>query len=214
MFDNNKTVVSNIVGLTDTLVKPEIAKASGKDANYNYQIEPTTKSFKAEELTDISHKLKACKKIFEFVKIDTRKSINKAKNLRNNALRKVYQAEEILEGAKEDWKTKVITANKKIKEFKSNSENTYLRNQAKQAIHHANQAKENIINKKSELTKRKLQLQKCEENLKFVKLVQRSRIQFAEIAYMRVEMEQQKTIQSTDNHTLGWGIAGKTHYRR
>ena len=213
MFDETENVVSEMVASSGELMTSGTTKESDS-LNSNDEIKTSGKSSRAEQLTDLSHKLKSAKKIFDFVKIDTIKSINKARNLRKNALKKANQAEEILRVAKEDWETKVITATKKINEFKSNPGNLHLKKQANQAIENVNQAKENFKQKKNELTKKRNYLQKCEENLEFTKLVQKRRIKWAEIAYMRFEMEQQKTIQSTDDSTLGWGVAGKTHYKR
>lgn len=214
MLNNNNKFASSIVTLTDNPPTSETAKSTYNLAKSNQQIEATRKSLETQQLKDITRKLKAAKKIFDFVKSDTKTSINKAKIIRNNALKRVYQAEEVLQGAKEDWKTKVITANKKIQEFKSNPQKRYLREQVNKAIYNVKQAKENIQNKQVEVTKKRMQLKQLEHNLRLVKKIQESRIKFAELAYMQVEIEQQKAIQSTENPTLGWGISGKVHYKR
>ncbi|MEO1376345.1 MAG: hypothetical protein AAFW70_18975, partial [Cyanobacteria bacterium J06635_10] len=147
----------------------------------------------------VLNKVKATKKVLEFVKADAQKAINKAKNIRNNAQRKVNQAEEIAEAAKEDWQTKVITAIKKVKNLETKPDNTYLKTQADQAIEDVENAKENFETKNSEAAKKRLLLQQYEENLEAVIQEQSIKLENAEMAYKQAQIDQQKAIQSANN---------------
>ncbi|MGD1912779.1 MAG: hypothetical protein ACFB2X_18605 [Rivularia sp. (in: cyanobacteria)] len=187
MSDQNKKVVSDIVTLTGTFVKPETAQATGIPSNYS--IETTRKLSATQQLLNASNKIKATKKVFDFVKGDTKKAINKAKNIRNDALKKFNQAEEILKGAKEDWEIKVIIAAKKFKEVESKPEKKYLRKQTEQAIQDVEKAKKNFENKRYEANKKRIQLQECQEKLEAIIRVQKSRMKAAKMACKRAQME-------------------------
>lgn len=195
MFDNNKQVASSIISLTGQFITSETVKTTWNRSNPNYSIKTARNSSVVQEETNISKKIKSTKRIFDFVKGDTKKAINKAKNIRNDTLKKVNQAEEILEAAKEDLETKVIIAAKKFKQLESAPEKKYLRKQTEQAIQDAEKAKKNFDNKKSEVTKKRLQLQQYEEKLEAVTQMQKTRIKVAKMACKRAQMEQEKTIQ-------------------
>lgn len=194
MLDNKQKVVSNIVALSGTFVTPQTAQAALNRSNVNFLVKTTQKSAAAKQAADAFNKVKATKKVLDFVKRDVQKAINKAKNIRNDALRKVNQAEEIAEGAKEDWKIKVIIVAKKNQELESKPEKRYLIQQVEQAKQDADKARENFENKKSEVAKKRFHLQECEENIVAVIQMQNSRIQTAEMACKLAQMEQQKAI--------------------
>ncbi|MEO1375150.1 MAG: hypothetical protein AAFW70_12680 [Cyanobacteria bacterium J06635_10] len=187
MSDQNKKVVSDIVTLTATLVNPETAQATGIPSNSSH--ETTRKLSATQQLLDASNKIKATKKVFDFVKGDTIKAINKARNIRNDALKKAYQAEEVLKGAKEDWETKVIIAAKKFKETESKPEKKYLIKQTEKAIQDVEKAKENFKNKRCEANKKRIQLQQCEENLAAIIRIQKGRMKAAKMACKRAQMD-------------------------
>ena len=136
MADKNKKVVSDIAALTGGVVAPETVQATW-NRSYSSTLIETIRNSSADEAEDILTKAKTTKKAFERVQKDAKKAINKAKTIRNEALKKVNQAKEIVEGAKEDWVTKVITANKKVKEIENQPEKKYLLRQVKQAKQHA-----------------------------------------------------------------------------
>lgn len=205
MFDNNKKVVSNIVALSGGLVAPETAQATWNRSNTTSLIKTNLKSSAAEEAEKALNKVRATKKTFDHVKREASKAINKATNIRNNALKKVNQADEIAEAAKEDWETKVITAVKKLKNLESNTENKYLIKQAKQAQNNANKAKENFEAKKSEATEKRWQLQKYQERLAAIIQEQNNQIEVAELAYKQAQIEQQQAILRADNSHPAYG---------
>jgi hypothetical protein len=194
MFDNKKTVVSGIVALSGTFVTPDTAQASLNRSKLNLLIKTTQNSAAAKQAADSLNKVKATKKVLDFVKKDAEKAINKAKNLRNDALKKVNQAEEIAEAAKEDWNIKLVIAVKKLKQIESNPEKKYFIKQVFKAKEDAEQAKVNFENKKSEVEKKRLHLQECEENLSAVIEMQNNRIQSAELACKIAQAQQQKAI--------------------
>lgn len=158
MSNQDKTVTSNVATLDDALVTP------------------------TQQAADVLKRVKAAKRIFAFVKIDVERAINKAKNFRNDASTKLYQAEDIAEAAKEDWKIKVIIASKKLRELQSNPEKKYLIKQLQQAKENAKQAKVNFENKKAEVAKKRLHLEQCQENLETAIKMQESRIKAAKTA--------------------------------
>lgn len=194
MYSNKKQVVSNIVALGGAFVTPQTAQAALNSSNLNVLVKTTRKSAAAQQAADVLNKVKATKKVLDFVKRDAQKAINKAKNIRNDALRKLNQAEEIAEGAKEDWNIKVIIAAKKSQELESKPEKRYLIKQVEQAKQDVEEARENFENKKSEVAKKRLYLQKCQGNLQTVIQMQNSRIQTAEMACKTAQIEQQKAI--------------------
>ncbi|MEM9924609.1 MAG: hypothetical protein AAF915_12800 [Cyanobacteria bacterium P01_D01_bin.50] len=187
MSDQNKKAVSDIITLTGAFVKPETAQAT--EIPSNSSIETTPKLSTTQQLLDASNKIKATKKVFDFVKGDTKKAINKARNIRNDALKKAYQAEEILKGAKEDWETKVIIAAKKFKEVESKPEKKYLIKQTEQAIIDVEKAKENFENKRYEANQKKINFQQSQEKLEVIIRIQKSRIKAAKMACKRAQME-------------------------
>lgn len=194
MFDNQKTVVSGIVALSGTFITPETAQAGLNRSNLNFLVK-TTRNFAAtQQAADSLNKVKATKKVLDFVNRDAEKAINKAKNLRNGALKKVNQAEEVAEAAKEDWNIKLVIAVKKLKQIESNPEKKYFIKQVFQAKEDAEKAKENFEIKKSELEKKRLHFQECEESLQAVIEKQNNRIQRAELACKIAQVEQQKAI--------------------
>lgn len=187
MLDQNKKVVSDFAPLNGAFVASQTAQATGNPSNSSTKTTPKLSA--TQRLLDASNKVKATKKVFDFVKGDTIKAINKAKNIRNDALKKVDYAEEIVKAAKEDWETKVITAAKKLKEVESKPEKKYLLKQIKKAIQDVENAKKNFENKKYEATQKRLQLQQCEENLETIIRVQKSRMKAAKISCKRALME-------------------------
>ncbi len=194
MFDNKNKAVSGIVALSGTFVTPGTAQASLNRSNLSFLAKSIQKSAAARQTTDILNKVKASKRVLDFVKKDAERKINKARNIRNNALRKVNQAEEIAEGAKEDWSLKVIIAVKKLQEFESKPEKKYLLKQVQQAKQDAEQAKENFDNKISEVTQKNLLFQQCEADLDAVIKMQNNRIHVAEMACKIAQIQQQKAI--------------------
>lgn len=194
MFDNKKTVVSGIVALSGTFVTPDTAQASLNRSKLNLLIKTTQNSTAAKQAADSLNKVKASKNNLDVVKVDVVKAINKAKNIRNDALKKVNQAEELAEAAKEDWNTKLIIAVKKLQQIEKNIEKKYLIKQVLQAKEYAEKAKENFEVKKIEVAKKRLYLQECEDNLETAIEMQNNRIQAAEMAYKIAQLEQQKAI--------------------
>ncbi|MGD1911006.1 MAG: hypothetical protein ACFB2X_09175 [Rivularia sp. (in: cyanobacteria)] len=200
MFDNNKKVVSDVVALTGALMTPETAQATWNRANSNHVVQEANRKLSiAQQAATVSNKVKVTKNAFDNVKRQARKAINKATNMRNDLLKKVNQAEEIAEAAKEDWQTKVITAIKKVKNIEPKAENIHIRTQADQAIEDVENAKENFENKKSEAAKKRLQLEQYEEKLEAVIQEQNSKIEAAEMAYKQAQIDQQKAIQTANN---------------
>lgn len=204
MFDNNKKVVSGIVALTGTLVTPETAQATWNRSDLRCLIKTNRKSSGEEETANALNKVKSTKKAFDNVKTEAEKAINKAKNIKHDALIKVNQAEEILKATKEDWETKVITATKKIQELESNPEKIYLTKQVHQAKQNADKARENFENKKSQAAKKRLQFQQCQQKLEAISQEENNKIEAAEIAYKQAQIEQQKVIQRANNSSFGW----------
>ncbi len=194
MFDNKKTVVSGIVALSGTFVTPDTAQASLNRSKLNLLIKTTQSSTAAKKAADSLNKVKASKNNLDVVKVDVVKAINKAKNIKNDALKKVNQAEELAEAAKEDWNTKLIIAVKKLQQIENNIEKKYLIKQVLQAKEYAEKAKENFEVKKIEVAKKRLYLQECEDNLETAIEIQNNRIQAAEMAYKIAQLEQQKAI--------------------
>ncbi|MBV6624589.1 MAG: hypothetical protein KI793_16910 [Rivularia sp. (in: Bacteria)] len=201
MLNNKKQVVSGIVALSGTFVTPETAQASLNRSNLNFLVKTTQKSAAARQASDALNKVKATKKVFDFVQKDVEKAINKAKNMRNDALKKVYQAEEIAKGAKEDWEITVIIAKKKISEAQQNPEKKYLLKQVKQAKKDADKALENFENKQSIVEQKKLQLQHSQENLVATIKMQDNRLQAAKMACKIAQIEQQKAILYATSYT-------------
>ncbi|MEO1185985.1 MAG: hypothetical protein AAFX46_15470, partial [Cyanobacteria bacterium J06636_27] len=140
MLDNKRKVVSGIAALSGTFVTPESAKATLNHSNLNVLVKNTQKAAATQQASDALNKVKATKKVLDFVKKDAQKSINKATNIRNNTLRKVNQAEEIAEAAKEDWSIKLVIAVKKLKELENNPEKVYLLQQVLKAKEDAENA--------------------------------------------------------------------------
>ncbi|MGB3638918.1 MAG: hypothetical protein WBA39_15280 [Rivularia sp. (in: cyanobacteria)] len=194
MFDNKKTVVSGIVALSGTFITPDTAQASLNRSKLNLLMKTTQNSTAAKQAADSLNKVKASKKNLDFVKADVVKAINKAKNIRNDALKKVNQAEELAEAAKEDWNTKLIIAVKKLQQVENNLGKTYLIKHVMQAKENAEKAKENFEIKKLEVAKKRLYLKECEENLEAAIEMQNNRIQSAEMACKVAQVEQQKAI--------------------
>jgi hypothetical protein len=211
MFDNNKKVVSGIVALTGTFAAPETAQATWNRSNSNCMVKITRKSSAAEEAAEALNKVRVTKKDLDNIKREARKAINKAKNLRNDALKKVNQTEEIVEAAKEDWETKVITAAKKIKYLESKPEKRYFIKQAEQAQQDAENAKENFENKKFEASVKRRKFQEYEEKLEALTQEQNSKIEAAEMAYKQAQIEQQKLIQTADTSPFAWGNLSKEY---
>ena len=199
MSDNNKKVVSGIVALTGTFAAPETAQATWNRSNSNSLLVTAQKSSAAQQATDALNKVKVSKKSCVMVEQEAKKAINKAKNLRNDSLKKVNQAKEILQAAKEDWQTKMIIASKKIKDFKSQPENKHLEKQADKTLQQAENARLNFREKKSEAAKRIHKLQQYENKLETVTQEQNNKILTAELAYKQAQMEQQKAIQISNN---------------
>ncbi|MEO1433184.1 MAG: hypothetical protein AAFV71_29800 [Cyanobacteria bacterium J06633_8] len=194
MFENKKQVVSGIVALSGTFITPETAQASLNRSNLNFLVKSTQKSAAARQASEVLNKVKATKKVFDFVKNDADKAINKAKNIRNDALKKAYQAEDIAQGAKEDWEIKVIIAKKKIREAQENPEKKYLIKQVKQAKIDADIALENFENKQSIVATNKLHLRDREENLAAIRKMHEHRLQAARKACEIAQIEQQNAI--------------------
>ncbi|AFY58914.1 hypothetical protein Riv7116_6587 [Rivularia sp. PCC 7116] len=194
MFENKKQVVSGIVALSGTFVTPDTAQASLNRSNLNFLVKTTQKSAAARQASDALNKVKATKKVFDFVKKDVEKAINKATNIRNDALKKVHQAEEIAKGAKEDWDIKMIIAKKKLKECQHNPEKKYLLKQLKQVKEDVEQAKQNFETKQSIVAQKKLQLQHSQETLAATIEMQDNRLQAAKKACEIAQTEQQNAI--------------------
>lgn len=194
MFDNKKQVVSGIVAFSRTFVTPETAQANVNRSELNLLIKTTQNYAATTKAADSLNKIKAAKKNLEFVKADAKKAINKAKNLRNEALKKVKQGEEIAGAAKEDWNIKLVIAVKKLEQLEGNPEKKYLLEQVLQGKEDAEKAKEKFENKKAEVAKKRLYLEECQENLEAVIAMQDKRIQVAEKAWEIAQIEQQKAI--------------------
>ena len=194
MFDNKKTVVSGIVALSGTFITPDTAQASLNRSKLNLLIKTTQSSTAAKQAAESFNKVKTSKKNLDFVKADVVKAINKAKNIRNDALKKANQAEELAEAAKEDWNTKLIIAVKKLQQIENNLEKTYLIKQVMQAKEDAENAKENFEMKKLEVAKKRLYLQECEDNLEAALEMQNTRIKAAEMGCKIAQLEQQQAI--------------------
>lgn len=194
MFDNKKKVVSGLVAFSSAFVTPETTQAALNRSNLNYLVKANRKSTTVQQATNILNKVKSTKKNFEFVKKDVEKEINKARNIKNNASLKVNQAEEIAAAAKEDWNTKVIIENKKIQKLNKTPDNQYIQKQLKKAKQDVETAKENFRHKESEVTKKRLYLQQCQENLEVVKRKQINRLKVAKMACKIAQVEQQKVI--------------------
>ena len=194
MFDNKKKVVSGIVALSGTFVTPETAQASVNRSKLNFIIKTTQNSAATRQVGDLLNNIKATKKVLDLLKADAVKAINKAKNIRNDALKKLNQAEEIAEAAKEDWNIKLVIAVKKLQQLESKPDKQYFVQQVLQAKDDAENAKENFEMKKSEVAKRRLHLQECEEKLETVIEIQDNRIKAAEKACKIAQIEQQEAI--------------------
>lgn len=194
MFDNKKKVVSGIVAFSGTFVTPQTAQASFNRSNSNFLIKTTQRSTAARQATDSLDKVKSTKKVLDFVKGDALKAINKAKNIKNDALKKLYQAEEIAEAAKEDWNIKLVIAVKKLQQLESKPDKRYFVQQVMQAKDDAEKAKENFDIKKSEVAKRRRYLQECEEKLETTIEIQDNRIKASEKACEIAQIEQQQAI--------------------
>lgn len=194
MFDNKKKVVSGIVAFSGTFVTPETAQASVNRSKLSFLAKNTQNSAATRQTVDSLSKIKATKKVVDFVKADAKKATNKAKNIRNEALKKVNQAEEIAEAAKEDWNIKLVIAVKKLQQLESKPDKKYFVEQVMQAKEDAEKAKENFDMKKAEVTKRRLHLQECENNLEAATEMHESRIKAAEKAYKIAQIEQQQAI--------------------
>lgn len=193
MFDNKEKVVSGIVALSGTFVTPETAQASVNRSKLNFLIKTTQDSVATTQAASIN-KVKGTKKVLDFVKADAQKAINKAKNIRNEALKKVNQAEEVAEAAKEDWNIKLVIAVKKLQQLQDNPEKQYLIQQVLQGKEDAEKAKENFDNKKAEVARKRLYLEECSQELETVIEMQDNRIKDVEMACNIAQLEQQKAI--------------------
>lgn len=193
MFDNKEKVVSGIVALSGTFVTPETAQASVNRSKLNFLIKTTQDSVATTQAASIN-KVKGTKKVLDFVKADAQKAINKAKNIRNEALKKVNQAEEVAEAAKEDWNIKLVIAVKKLQQLQDNPEKQYLIQQVLQGKEDAEKAKENFDNKKAEVVRRRLYLEECSQELEAVIEMQNNRIKDVEMACEIAQDQQQKAI--------------------
>lgn len=211
MIDNNKKVVSDIVALTGTFAAPETAQATWNRSNSNSLIKTTRKSSEAEEAAEALNKVRVTKKDLDNVKREAKKAINKAKNLRNDALKKLRQTEEVVEAIKEDWETKVIIAAKKIKEVESKPEKIYFIKQAEQAKQDAETARDNFENKKCEAYLKTRKLEEYEDKLQAVIQEQKSQIEAAEMAYKQAQYEQQKMIQRAEKSPFAWENLSKEY---
>ncbi len=194
MFDNKKKVVSSVVALSGTFVTPQTAQATMNRSNVNFLMKTTQQSAATKQATDSLNKVKATKKVLDFIKTDAVKGINKAKNIRNEALKKVNQAEEIAEAAKEDWNIKLVIAVKKLHQLEANPEKQYLLQRVLQAKQDAETAKENFESKKAEVAKKRLHLQECSDNLEATIDMHNKRIQAAENACKIAQIKQQEAI--------------------
>ncbi|MEM6402281.1 MAG: hypothetical protein AAF757_18985 [Cyanobacteria bacterium P01_D01_bin.116] len=194
MFDNKKKVVSGVVALSGTFVTPESAQATLNHSNLNVLVKNTQKAAATQQASDALNKVKSTKKVLDFVQRDAKKSINKATNIRNNAFKKLKQAEEIAEAAKEDWSIKLVIAVKKLKELESQPEKTYLLQQVLKAKEDAEQAKEKLENKKSEVAKKRLEVEQYEENLAAIVEMQDDRVKSAQMGCRVAQINQQKLI--------------------
>ena len=194
MFDNKKKVVSGIVALSGTFVTPETAQASVNRSKLTFLVKASQHSAATKQAADSLNKVKATKKILDLMKADVQKAINKATNIRNEAFKKVNQAEEVAEAAKEDWNIKLVIAVKKLQQIEGNPEKTYLIQQVLQGKEDAEKAKENFDNKKAEVARRRLYLEECQENLETVIEMQDNRIRTAEMACKIAQIEQQNAI--------------------
>ena len=194
MFDNKKKVVSGVVALSGTFVTPDSAQATLNHSNLNVLVKNTQKAAATQQASDALNKVKATKKVLDFVQRDAKKSINKATNIRNNAFKKLKQAEEIAEAAKEDWSIKLVIAVKKLKELESQPEKTYLLQQVLKAKEDAEQAKEKLENKKSEVAKKRLEVEQYEENLAAIVEMQDDRVKSAQMGCRVAQINQQKLI--------------------
>lgn len=193
MFDNKEKVVSGIVALSGTFVTPQTAQTSVNRSKLNFLIKTTQDSVATTQAAD-SSKVKGTKKVLDFVKADAQKAINKAKNIRNGALKKVNQAEEVAEAAKEDWNIKLVIAVKKLQQLQDNPEKQYLIQQVLQGKEDAEKAKENFDNKKAEVARRRLYLEECSQELEAVIEMQDNRIKDVKMACNIAQLEQQKAI--------------------
>ncbi|MEM7712468.1 MAG: hypothetical protein AAF349_02650 [Cyanobacteria bacterium P01_A01_bin.68] len=194
MLDNKKKVVSGIVALSGTFVTPESTQATLNHSNLNVLVKNTKKAAATQQASDALNKVKATKKVLDFVKRDAQKSINKATNIRNNALKKAKQAEEIAEAAKEDWSIKLVIAVKKLKELESQPEKTYLLEQVLKAKEDAEKAKEKFEEKKSEVAKKRLELEQYEESLAAIVEMQDNKVKSAQMGCRIAQIDQQKLI--------------------
>lgn len=194
MFDNKKKVVSGVVALSGTFITPESAQATLNHSNLNVLVKNTQKAAATKQASDALNKVKATKKVLDVVQRDAQKAINKATNIRNNTLRKVSQAEEIVEAAKEDWSIKLVIAVKKLKELESQPQKTYLLQQVLKAKEDAEKAKDNLENKKSEVAKKRLELKQYEENLAAITEMQDNRVKAAQMGCRVAQIDQQKII--------------------
>ena len=194
MFDNKKKVVSGVVALSGTFITPDSAQATLNHSNLNVLVKNTQKAAATQQASDALNKVKATKKVLDFVQRDAKKSINKATNIRNNAIKKLKQAEEIAEAAKEDWSIKLVIAVKKLKELESQPEKTYLLQQVLKAKEDAEQAKEKLENKKSEVAKKRLEVEQYEENLAAIVEMQDDRVKSAQMGCRVAQINQQKLI--------------------
>lgn len=193
MFDNKEKVVSGIVALSGTFVTPQTAQTSVNRSKLNFLIKTTQDSVATTQAASIN-KVKGTKKVLDFVKADAQKAINKAKNIRNEALKKVNQAEEVAEAAKEDWNIKLVIAVKKLQQLQDNPEKQYLIQQVLQGKEDAEKAKENFDNKKAEVVRRRLYLEECSQELEAVIEMQNNRIKDVEMACEIAQDQQQKAI--------------------
>ena len=194
MFDNKKKVVSGVVALSGTFITPDSAQATLNHSNLNVLVKNTQKAAATQQASDALNKVKSTKKVLDFVQRDAKKSINKATNIRNNAFKKLKQAEEIAEAAKEDWSIKLVIAVKKLKELESQPEKTYLLQQVLKAKEDAEQAKEKLENKKSEVAKKRLEVEQYEENLAAIVEMQDDRVKSAQMGCRVAQINQQKLI--------------------
>lgn len=217
MVDNKKKVVSGVVAataLTGTFVAPATAQAADNDAPNSIQetIQEATQAQKAAKTAP--QKVKAAKSNFDKVNRNAQRAIKAAKGAITNAQKNVDKYEPQVEGVKEDWDTKIVTA----QQAQQKADQT-----GKQSdINKANRAKKNVENaqntyqkKKAELDRRQNVVKDKQNNLLTVKQEQNAKVKAAQDAYSQAQAEQQQAIKmanSTKKAAAGaWGNWDNTH---
>ncbi len=218
MVDNKNKVVSGVVAataLTGVFVAPATAQAADNDTSNSIQetIQEATETQQAAKTAP--QKVQAAKKTFDQVNKNAKNKINSAKNLRNKAQSDYDKAVARVEGAEENWQTKVITAAQKSEKADSKPNNKKLREKAQKAAEEAEEARKNHNNKKFEVDNKQNILEQRESNLLTVQTEQNAKVKAAQTAYQQAQAEQQQAIQTASTTKKAadgaWGNWTKQH---